>query len=118
MAHVIRTSLTVDSPGAVVISLGVPLLTYAFAFLCNDISGCPAPSLLSPSTLTLENLKRETGWKGFSGLLSTEAALGVAAWYLFSLTLYAFLPADELQGVKLDSGARLKYRLNGKHQPI
>lgn len=87
-------------------------MTYVFAFLCNDISGCPAPSLLSPSTFTLAKFKEEVGWQGFSGLLSTEAALGTAAWYLLSLTLYTFLPAETPEGVQLDSGGRLRYRFN------
>jgi Delta14-sterol reductase len=81
--------------------------------MCNDISGCPAPSLLHPSTFQLENLKKEIGWNGISSLLNTEAALGVVGWYLLSLTLYAFLPAKEMEGIELDSGGKLKYRFNG-----
>lgn len=99
-------------PGAFVISFGLPVLVYVFTFLCNDISGCPAPSLLHPYSLDLEQLKKEVGWTGFSGLLNTQAFLGTLGYYLLSLTLYAFLPADEPEGVELRSGGRLKYRLN------
>jgi delta14-sterol reductase len=100
-------------PGAFVISFGLPLLCYTFVFLCNDISGCPAPSLLHPSSFSLEQLKREVGWPGVSGLVTTNAVLGTLAYYLFSLTLYAFLPATETDGTVLTNGSRLKYRFNG-----
>lgn len=107
--------LTQIRPGAFVISFGLPLLCYAFAFLCNDISGCPAPSLLHPSTLDLEQLKREVGWPGVSGLFTTKAFLGTLGYYLLSLTLYSFLPATEVDGTVLQNGARLKYRFNGEN---
>jgi hypothetical protein len=110
------------------ITIGLPIGCYAFAFLCNDVSGCPAPSLLSPSKLfsppilsnktpfahALDTLKAEVGWPGFAGLISTEAALGTFAWYALSLLLYVILPATEVDGVELKSGGKLKYRLNGK----
>ncbi|KAF2128830.1 ERG4/ERG24 ergosterol biosynthesis protein [Dothidotthia symphoricarpi CBS 119687] len=99
-------------PGAFVISFGLPLLVYVFTFLCNDISGCPAPSLLHPSSLTLDQLKTEVGWTGFSGLLNTQAVLGTLGYYLLSLTLHAFLPADETEGTELRTGGKLKYRFN------
>ena len=112
--------------GATVISLGLPICCYAFAFLCNDVSGCPAPALLSPIKLftpptlstqsgwqhALTTLEKETGWPGFTGLISTEAALGTAAWYGLSLLLYVLLPAREVEGVQLRTGGRLKYRFN------
>ena len=37
----------------------------------------------------------------------------VLGYYLVNLLLYAFLPATEVEGVKLTSGGRLKYKLNG-----
>jgi len=115
--------------GALLISIGLPIGCYAFAFLCNDVSGCPAPSLLSPNKLftppilsrqtgwqhALEVLKKEVGWPGFAGLLSMEVVLGTLAWYGFSLLLYALLPAHEVEGTELRSGGRLKYRFNGAY---
>lgn len=107
-------------------SIGLPILCYTFAFLCNDVSGCPAPSLLSPRALftspalstqtgwqhAIETLKKETGWPGLSGLISVEAALGTLGWYGLTFALYALLPAEEVEGTELSSGGRLKYRLN------
>ncbi|KAF2198189.1 ERG4/ERG24 ergosterol biosynthesis protein [Delitschia confertaspora ATCC 74209] len=99
-------------PGALVISTALPVVCYALAFFCNDISGCPAPSLLHPSTLTLEKLKQEVGWEGFSTLINTKAVLATFGYYLLSLALNTFLPAHEVEGTELRSGGRLKYRLN------
>jgi delta14-sterol reductase len=92
--------LTTYRPGAFGISFGLPLLVYVLTFFCNDISGCPAPSLLHPSSLKLDQLKREVGWTGFSGLLNWQALLGTLSYYLLSLTLWAFLPADKVDGVE------------------
>ncbi|KAI7103370.1 hypothetical protein KC352_g37496, partial [Hortaea werneckii] len=112
--------------GALFISFGLPIACYAFAFLCNDVSGCPAPSLLSPTKLftppilsrqagwqhALDVLKVEVGWPGFAGLLSLEAMLGALGWYGLSLLLYVLLPAKEVEGTELRSGGKLMYRMN------
>lgn len=105
-----------DRLGATAISLGLPTLLYVFAFACNDISGCPAPSLLRPKSLDLETLKQEVGWpdEGIWGLGSWEATGWTLAYYLFNAVLYAVLPATEAEGVELSSGGRLKYRLNSE----
>lgn len=111
------------------ISIGLPIGCYAFAFLCNDVSGCPAPSLLSPIKLftpptlsgqsgwqhALDTLKKDVGWPGFAGLINIEAVLGTLGWYGLSLLLYMLLPAQEVEGVELRSGGRLKYRFNGEY---
>ncbi|EGD84195.1 hypothetical protein H112_07883 [Trichophyton rubrum D6] len=101
-------------PGATVLVLGLPVLIYVFPFLCNDISGCPAPSLLSPSSLSLEKLKAEVGWpeNGIRGFYSTEATLYVLGYYLLSLVLQVFLPGREPEGVVLACGSRHKYKFN------
>ncbi|KAF2660781.1 ERG4/ERG24 ergosterol biosynthesis protein [Lophiostoma macrostomum CBS 122681] len=99
-------------PGAAVISFALPLVPYAFAFFCNGISGCPPPSLLHPSSFSWDQLKKETGWTGWSGLLNTQAVLATLGYYLLSMTLYTFLPATETEGVELRNGVKLKYRFN------
>lgn len=108
-AHI--TSLSI---GTSILTFGLPVLCYVFAFVCNDVSGCPAPSLLHPKTLTLHKLKKEVGWPGFDGLLNTQAFLWMLGYYALSFVLWAFLPAHEVEGTKLETGARLKYRLNGE----
>lgn len=107
-----------NSIGTFGISFGLPILVYLFTFICNDVSGCPAPSLLSPSTLKLEQLKREVGWpeEGIWGLGSTKVTGVVLGYYLFNALLYRFLPATEVDGVQLASGGRLKYRFNSAYR--
>lgn len=104
-----------DSLGAFGIVFGLPLLVYTFTFVCNDVTGCPAPSLLRPSTLTLDQLKREVGWpeEGIVGLYDTRVTLWTLSYYVFSLFLQVFLPGQEVDGVSLACGGRLKYKFNG-----
>lgn len=106
------------SIGAALISFGLPIGCYAFAFLCNDVSGCPAPSLLHPSSLTLEKLKQETGWPGFAGLLNTETVIATLGYYLLSVVLFAVLPGQEVEGTELQSGGKLKYRFNAFNSAV
>ncbi|KAI0181127.1 ERG4/ERG24 ergosterol biosynthesis protein [Hypoxylon sp. FL1284] len=100
--------------GAAGITFGLPILCYVFTFGCNDVTGCPAPSLLSPKTLSVEQLKTEVGWPedGVWGLASWEATGWTVAYYLFSALLYRILPATEVEGTELSTGGRLKYRFN------
>ena len=101
--------------GAFGIVFGLPILVYVFVFGCNDVSGCPAPSLLHPSTLSLEQLKREVGWpqEGIAGLFDAQVTLWTLSYYAFSLFLQIFLPGQEAEGVSLACGGRLKYKFNG-----
>jgi hypothetical protein len=97
-----------------VISFFLPVLVYVFNFVCNDISGCPAPSLLHPKTLSLDALKQEVGWphNGVAGLVSWNGTLAVIGYNVLSLILYRVLPAIEVEGTELRSGGRLNYRFN------
>jgi Delta14-sterol reductase len=100
--------------GAFGIVFVLPVLVYAFAFFCNDVSGCPAPSLLHPSTLTLGRLKDEIGWPedGFTALYDTQVTLWVLAYYLLSLLLQIFLPGIIVEGTQLACGGRHRYKFN------
>ncbi|KAK8041751.1 hypothetical protein PG993_006274 [Apiospora rasikravindrae] len=100
--------------GAAGITFGLPILLNLFAFSCNDISGCPAPSLLNPKNLSIERLKTEVGWpaEGIWGLGSWEATGWTLAYYFLSLVLYRVLPATLGDGTELASGGKLKYRMN------
>ncbi|KAI3343604.1 putative C-14 sterol reductase [Ustulina deusta] len=99
--------------GAAGIVFGLPVLQYTFAFACNDVSGCPAPSLLEPSSFSLEKFKSEVGWPGFSGLHSWEVTGVALGYHFFSLLLWRILPAEEVLGTKLvQHGRPLKYRMN------
>ncbi|OBT59974.1 hypothetical protein VE03_10334, partial [Pseudogymnoascus sp. 23342-1-I1] len=99
-------------PGAFAITVVTPLIIYLTTFLCNDIYGCPIPSALDPKTLTLEKVKTETGWPGWSGLVSLETTGWVLSYYFLSLVLHRFLPGQIVEGTELATGGRLKYKLN------
>ncbi|KAL9126673.1 MAG: hypothetical protein Q9217_004317 [Psora testacea] len=98
--------------GAFATSFGLPLVCYLAAFLCNDVSGCPVPSTLHPSSLTLQKLKKETGWPGIFGLASTKVTLWMLGYYALCLVLQVVLPGTEVEGVELATGGKLKYKVN------
>lgn len=100
--------------GAFGISFGLPFAVYLATFLCNDISGCPVPSALSPSTLTIAQLKQDVGWpaNGVYGLASWDVTLKVLGYYLFSAILHKVLPGEEVEGTVLANGGKLKYKFN------
>jgi delta14-sterol reductase len=87
-------------------------------FLCNDISGCPVPSALSPSTLTIEKLKQDVGWPadGIWGLASWDVSAKVLGYYLLSMILQRVLPGEDATGTELVSGGRLKYKFNSEYK--
>ncbi|KAL1633664.1 erg24, C-14 sterol reductase [Neofusicoccum ribis] len=89
--------------GAFGISFGLPILCFVFAFFVNDTSGCPPPSLLQPKTFSLDKLKDDVGWQGFSSLINAKAFAATIGYYLFSLTLNAVLPATKVDGIELRS---------------
>ncbi|KAI9891129.1 MAG: erg24, C-14 sterol reductase [Vezdaea aestivalis] len=100
--------------GALGAALGLPVACYAFTFICNDISGCPVPSTLSPSTLSTSTLAKEVGWpkEGVLGLFSFSVTAWLLAYYGFSLLLRAFLPGTQCEGTDLNGGGKLGYKLN------
>ena len=90
-------------------------MIYVFAFLCNDVSGCPAPSVLRPFTLSIDRLKAEIQWpeEGIVAFYDGKVTLCVLGYYLLSLFLQVFLPGQEIEGVRLACGGRLTYKFNG-----
>jgi len=110
----IKPTNTPTSFGVAVLTIFLPILCYTFAFVCNDVTGCPAPSLLHPRSLTLDALKADINWPGFAGLLNAKAFGWTLAYYASSFVLYALLPAKEVDGVELRTGGRLKYHFNGE----
>lgn len=108
-------------PGAAAIVFGLPLLVNFWYFACNDKSGCPAPPLLDPRTLTWDKLKEDIPWpeNGVSGFVNFKATFWLLVYYFVSLVLYRALPAHELYGNKLrESGKPLWYRFNAFHATV
>ncbi|KAJ9132500.1 Ergosterol biosynthesis ERG4/ERG24 family protein [Coniochaeta hoffmannii] len=101
--------------GATAIVFGLPLLMNAWYFFCNDVSGCPAPALLEPRTLTWAKLKTQIPWpqNGVAGFFSWKVTGWLFAYYALSMVLYRILPGHEVYGSKLrESGKPLKYKFN------
>ncbi|KAI9717810.1 MAG: hypothetical protein M1812_004539 [Candelaria pacifica] len=100
--------------GTFALTILLPFACYLTTFLCNDSSGCPIPSLLHPSTLTLQRLKEDAGWpkEGILGLVKIPVAIAVLDYYALSILLQAVLPGEEVEGVELRSGGKLKYKFN------
>ncbi|RAK79537.1 putative C-14 sterol reductase [Aspergillus fijiensis CBS 313.89] len=101
--------------GAAAITFGLPVLLYAFTFACNDVSGCPMPSLLQPRDLTWAKLKADANLLniGLSNFLSWKVTLVTVAYYVFGRSLWKILPAKEVHGTKLMHHDRpLQYRFN------
>ncbi|KAK5095947.1 erg24, C-14 sterol reductase [Lithohypha guttulata] len=107
-------------PGAFLITFGLPVLVYATAFLCNDVSGCPAPALLHPSTLTWVKLKHQIPWpeEGIRGVHSWEVTAWVSAYYFLSLFLQLLLPGEYVEGLQLSCGGRHTYKFNAFNSAI
>ncbi|OAP58067.1 hypothetical protein AYL99_07157 [Fonsecaea erecta] len=106
--------------GAAGIIFGLPVLIYATIFLCNDVSGCPAPALLDPRTLTLEKLKKQTPWPedGLLGLFDLNVTLWVLAYYALSVALQLFLPGEEVDGTTLGTGGQHHYKFNAFNSAV
>ncbi|PYI26035.1 ERG4/ERG24 ergosterol biosynthesis protein [Aspergillus indologenus CBS 114.80] len=101
--------------GAAAITFGLPVLLYAFAFACNDVAGCPVPTLLQPRDFTWEKLKADNNLQSISlsDFLSWKVTLVTVAYYVFGLFLWKILPAKEVHGTKLVHHDRpLQYRFN------
>ncbi|KAJ7139465.1 ERG4/ERG24 ergosterol biosynthesis protein [Mycena epipterygia] len=94
-------------PGALLITLGVPITTYALYFGCSENSGGCPPSLV-PSRIFL-TLSDPAWWKG---LWDAEAALLYLAWYAFCVASWAILPGARVEGTILRTGNKKQYKIN------
>ncbi|KIK91773.1 hypothetical protein PAXRUDRAFT_148757 [Paxillus rubicundulus Ve08.2h10] len=99
--------------GALLITVGVPIMTYLLYFGCSESAGaCPPSYVLSPSLLA-ERVQQAVGdeqW--WIGLWDTEAALIYLGWYAFCVVAWAVLPGDWVEGVTLRNGQKKKYKIN------
>lgn len=60
----------------------------------------------------MDKLKADIGWLGLTGLASWKVSGWVLAYYLFNAVLHRVLPGQEVEGTKLASGGKLKYKFN------
>ncbi|KAI9751169.1 MAG: erg24, C-14 sterol reductase [Lichina confinis] len=100
--------------GTSAMTLGLPVLCFLTTFLCNDIAGCPIPCILHPSTFTWQLFKEESGWPrdALYGFTNRTVVAWVLGYHALSVVMQLGLPGQEVEGVELRSGGRLKYKFN------
>ncbi|KAF9529514.1 ergosterol biosynthesis ERG4/ERG24 [Crepidotus variabilis] len=94
-------------PGAFLISIGIPAVTYALYFGCSEVTGGCPPQINGDHVV--HALTDATWWKS---LWDTQAATAYFAWYAFCVVAWAILPGDLVAGTKLRNGGRKKYKIN------
>jgi Delta14-sterol reductase len=97
-------------PGALFVTLAVPITIYGLYFGCSEqTGGCPpSPPNIVPSIIdAVGNLK---WWKS---LWDTQATIMYFAWYAFCVVSWKVLPGDWIEGVTLRTGGKIKYKING-----
>ena len=105
MAHAKEFEFEFFGPhGPALLVFVLPAVVYGLVFGCN-----------AHSCLTLYPQFKLPGLDPSSKLFTTEALLAYIAWFGAVLLLHVLLPGKRAQGVVLPDGARLNYKLNGKH---
>ncbi|GBE84873.1 ERG4/ERG24 ergosterol biosynthesis protein [Sparassis latifolia] len=94
-------------PGALLVTLSVPITTYALYFGCSEATGgCPPP--ISTSVI-IDNLSSLSWW---ASLWDTEATLLYLGWYAFCVAAWFILPGDWVDGTQLRNGKKVQYKIN------
>lgn len=91
-------------PGALLVSLGSPILVVGLIFLCND-NGCPPRDISTWKDQFPSSLREFVDWKAVKWYFSFQVALGL---------LWAVLPGKWFKGRVLRDGTQLEYKTNGK----
>ncbi|KAH8831352.1 ERG4/ERG24 ergosterol biosynthesis protein [Flagelloscypha sp. PMI_526] len=100
-------------PGAFLITIGVPLVTYGLYFGCSEeTGGCPPTGVLDGSILP-KIQDTLTSADFYKSLWDTEATLMYFAWYMFCVVCWRILPGDVVEGTTLRTGEKKKYKMNG-----
>ena len=97
-------------PGALAVTIGVPFMTYALYFMCNERSGsCPPP----PSTMLLNLTEAVQDLEFWKSLYDPTAFALYLGWYAFCVAAWVLLPGDWIPGTQLRNGQYQKYKING-----
>ncbi|CCM01906.1 uncharacterized protein FIBRA_03977 [Fibroporia radiculosa] len=96
-------------PGALFVTLSVPITTYALYFSCSEATGGCPPAISTPAILDVLG-----DWSWWKNLWDTEATLIYLCWYAFCVVAWYILPGDWVEGVPLRTGGKKKYKINGK----
>lgn len=94
-------------PGALLVTLVTPAVSYALYFGCNESNDC-LPKLDTDRIVTA--LSSPQWW---ASLWDTQATLIYLAWYAFCVLSWVILPGDWVEGTTLRTGGKKKYKING-----
>ncbi|KAJ7593301.1 ERG4/ERG24 ergosterol biosynthesis protein [Mycena floridula] len=98
-------------PGALFITLAVPITTYALYFGCSEqTGGCPPSTDLNHLKSSITQALSDQNW--WKSLWDTQAALVYLAWYAFCVLAWVVLPGDWVEGVTMRTGEKKKYKIN------
>lgn len=97
-------------PGALGISILVPLFTYFFAFGCGERGCTPTPVL----PYFQNGFQQMQTWQFYADLWDTKATIAYLGWYGWCLICWAVLPGPWIEGIILRNGQKLSYKINGK----
>lgn len=97
-------------PGALFVTLTVPITTYALYYTCSETSGGCPPPLSSLPTSFVQAVTNLDWWKS---LWDTQAFLAYIAWWAFCVVAWFVLPGDWVEGTTMRNGRKIKYKING-----
>ncbi|KIM78549.1 hypothetical protein PILCRDRAFT_824465 [Piloderma croceum F 1598] len=96
-------------PGALFVTLTVPITIYALYFGCSEqTGGCPPP----PPSIVPSIIDAVGDLKWWKGLWDTQATIMYFAWYAFCVVSWKVLPGDWIEGVTLRTEGKIKYKIN------
>ncbi|CAG7852191.1 Delta(14)-sterol reductase; AltName: Full=C-14 sterol reductase; AltName: Full=Sterol C14-reductase [Serendipita indica DSM 11827] len=96
-------------PGALVVSIVAPLLTFGLSYGCSEkAGGCPGSWLQLPSDFAHAVADPEW-WKA---QWDPQGFVAYFAWYAFVVIAWAILPGEWVEGLPLRTGERLQYKIN------
>ena len=98
-------------PGAVGITLGLPLVCYLLVAACNAQDGCIG---VAPVATLADRLRTQvTSFVAGTKLATADGAIAYLAWFAFCVVLHLALVGHQVQGTVLRNGERLPYKMNG-----
>jgi hypothetical protein len=97
-------------PGALFVTVAVPLTTYALFFGCSEAAGGCPPSFWTLPPRFIETISDPQWW--FS-LFELRPLLIYLAWYAYCVTAWKFLPGAWVGGVQMRDGNKKLYKING-----
>ncbi|KAI0027247.1 ERG4/ERG24 ergosterol biosynthesis protein [Vararia minispora EC-137] len=95
--------------GALLVTVGVPFVTYALYFTCNERVGACPPSFEYIYDTFFASVTSQEFWRS---LFDLEAFYMYLGWYAFCVVAWAILPGDWVQGTELRNGKRQSYKIN------